>query len=471
MSKKPRPFLRMIIAGIFFLAAVTLNVLLPRYWQNIPEIVKHLLLVFSAIMCVHLMEYAYLWWEIFGHMRDILEDTLQATHRLIDGNRNALEKSLQTFNQLIGKAARCGLINLYCSRKDVKDDLYDTVENAEKRVWFLGVTLSENIHLDELLPTLDEKMSNGVDIKILLLDALQNTAIYRTLLESNASDAANIIMADRTKTQSTDPFFHQRLYSDFIHACNRFQIYPNVGTTVRFYTYTPSGWMIIADNTAYFQPYTFGRGVSEHSANLCIGDNMPVLKFQIQPSGQTFEILEDHFLKIWRTSNTDMFHIEARIADRNRIIKETFNSYSAWFKHVYEVLYVLNNNEPFATRYKFPRQCWQWNQPSLSICLQDSNTITGVTICDYSRDGLLLMLEGTQNLNVGQIVILQGTSPAEPLEANFIINHFLKTKNFVIRRIVNGPQPIIGLQAIPESEKSDDLNQIVGVSTDFNQSS
>src|SRR5574337_659953 len=114
MSERPRPFVRMVIACFFFLAAVTLNILLPCYWHNIPEIIKHLLLVFSAIMCVHIMEYAYLWWEIFGHIRSILKETLQATHKLIDTNRSSLEKFLQTSNQLISSAGTCGLTNIYC---------------------------------------------------------------------------------------------------------------------------------------------------------------------------------------------------------------------------------------------------------------------------------------------------------------------------------------------------------------------
>src|SRR3989337_135342 len=161
MNDRSRPFVRMVIACIFCRIAVSLNVLLPRYWHNIPEIIKHLLLVFSAIMCVHIMEYAYLWWEIFGHIRSILQETLQATHQLIDDNRNSIEKSLQTSNQLIGTASACGLTNIYSSRKDVKGDIYDAIENAEKRVWLLGITFSENIHLDELLSTLSAKIAKG----------------------------------------------------------------------------------------------------------------------------------------------------------------------------------------------------------------------------------------------------------------------------------------------------------------------
>ena len=128
MSERPKPLIRMAIACFFFLIAVTLNILLPRYWHNIPEVVKHLLLLFSAIMCVHLIEYAYLWWEIFGHIRSILKETLQATHQLIDDNRNSLENSLQTTNRLIGSATTCGLTNIYCSRKDVKGDIYGAID-------------------------------------------------------------------------------------------------------------------------------------------------------------------------------------------------------------------------------------------------------------------------------------------------------------------------------------------------------
>jgi len=406
------------------------------------------------------MEYAYLWWEIFGHIRNILKETLQATHQLIDDNRNSIEKSLQTANQLIGTASTCGLTNIYYSRKDVKGDIYGAIENAEKRVWLLGITFSENIHLDELLSTLNEKIAKGLDVKILLLDVFQDTAVFRTFLESTDPEAAKIIHADRSKSQPNDPLFHQRLYSDFTHVCDRLESYPNVGPAVRFYAHNPACWMMIVDNTAHFQPYTFGRSASQHSSNLCIGANMPVFKFQMQPNGRPFEILEDHFLKLWLTSNVDLFHIEARIADRNRIIKDIFDSQSSWFKHVFEVLHAPNGTMPFTIdRRKFPRQTWEWNQPPLNVCLQDRKTIIRATICNCSREGISLKLEATNlPLNEGQIVTLQGTSPKEPLAANFIVDHFLEKKRFMVRQIANGSLPIIGLQAVPEGERHNEPN-------------
>lgn len=74
---------------MFLLSAVTPNILLPRYWHNMPEIVKHLLLVSSARMYVHITEYAYLWLEIFGHIRSILKETIQ------------LDKLLSTLSKMI----------------------------------------------------------------------------------------------------------------------------------------------------------------------------------------------------------------------------------------------------------------------------------------------------------------------------------------------------------------------------------
>ncbi len=463
MNERSRPFIRMVIACLFFFIAVAMNILLPRYWHNIPEIVKHLLLVFSAIMCVHIMEYAYLWWEIFGHLRSILKETLQATHQLIDDNRNSLEKSLQHTNRLIGSAALCGLTNIYCSRKDVKGDIYDAVENAEKRVWLLGVTFSENIHLDELLSTLNEKIAKGLDIKILLLDVFQETAVFRTFFESAAHEIEKTINTDRTKTLSTDdPIFHLRLYSDFAHTFDRLQNYPDIESAVRFYAQNPTGWLMIIDNMAHFQPYTFGRSASQRPSNLCVGAHMPVFKYQMQQSGKPFEILEDHFLKLWLTSCVDLFHMESRIADRNRIIKETIDSHASRLKYVFDALHASKCRTPYSNdRRKSPRQKWEWKQPLLKVCLQDRKTTIKAAMCDYSREGVSLKLEATDFLgNNGQVVTLQGESPIEPRVADFIVDHFLKKKQFVIRRIMNGSQPVIGLQIAPDEEDLNESNQI-----------
>jgi len=460
MSDKHRPFARMLIACFLFVFAVALNIFLPRYWRDIPEIVKHLLLMFSAIMCVHIIEYAYLWWEIFGHIKGILQETLQATNQLIDDNRGSLERVLQDTNRLIRSAANCGLTDIYDCRKDVKSDIYNTIENAEKRVWLLGITFSENVHLDQLLSTLSKKIQGGLDIRMLLLDTLRGPAIFRAFLEGTALETARIIHTDRTKVQPMDPYFHQRIYSDFVHACNRLRSHPTVGATVRFYAQTPVCWMTIVDDVIYFQPYTLGRSANQHSVNVCIGAHMPVFKFQMQSHGKPFEILEDHFFKLWLTSNMDLFHVETRIADRNHIIKDIFDSHLSWFKHVYGSLYAPKEGGLFPIdRRKFPRQLWVWGQlTSLSICLQDNKTIDAA-ISDYSCEALSLKMENTYSLYEGERVALQGIPPVEPLAANFVMDHFLKIGEFVVKRIENSPQPVAALQAILKSNRCEELNK------------
>ncbi|MCP4414598.1 MAG: hypothetical protein GY808_18745, partial [Gammaproteobacteria bacterium] len=99
---------------------------------------------------------------------------------------------------------------------------------------------------------------------------------------------------------------------------------------------------------------------------------MPVFKFQKQLDVMTFEILKDHFLKMWVTSNIDLFHAETRNADRGRIVKDLFDLHSWWFKQVHGVLYKPKNNFVSATDLrKFPRLPWGWDQPSLSLYLED----------------------------------------------------------------------------------------------------
>ena len=172
---------------------------------------------------------------------------------------------------------------------------------------------------------------------------------------------------------------------------------------------------------------------------------MPVFKFQKQLDVMTFEILKDHFLKMWVTSNIDLFHAETRNADRSRIIKDLFDLHSWWFKQVHGVLYKPKDNSVNVTDLrKFPRRHWGWDQPSLSLYLEDcKKTITITTIRDYSCKGLALQIENASGLSNGQIVCLQGTFPSEPFEVNYIMDHFLKIKKFMIKRIADGSQPVV----------------------------
>jgi hypothetical protein len=156
----------------------------------------------------------------------------------------------------------------------------------------------------------------------------------------------------------------------------------------------------------------------------------------------------------------DLFHVETRIADRNHIIKDIFDSHLSWFKHVYGSLYAPKEGGLFPIdRRKFPRQLWVWGQlTSLSICLQDNKTIDAA-IYDYSCEAISLKMENTYSLYEGERVALQGIPPVEPLAANFVMDHFLKIGEFVVKRIENSPQPVAALQAILKSNRCEELNK------------
>ena len=83
---------------------------------------------------------------------------------------------------LFKSATACGLTRVYHSRDEVKANVLSDIENAEQRVWICGIGLAETITLTNALSSLD-KNPRPVKVKILLLDALRSTALFRTFLE------------------------------------------------------------------------------------------------------------------------------------------------------------------------------------------------------------------------------------------------------------------------------------------------
>jgi len=51
-----------------------------------------------------------------------------------------------------------------------------------------------------------------------------------------------------------------------------------------------------------YQPYTFGVGLCSE----LIGDQLPIFEFRATDQAHTFEVLCDHFEKLWLTSDVDM---------------------------------------------------------------------------------------------------------------------------------------------------------------------
>jgi hypothetical protein len=319
-------------------------------------------------------------------------------------------------------------LNIYsCRDESLKKDLLKDVKIARSRVWLLGVGLSEEVSLKhDLLKKLVDKK---VDVRILLLDASRSPAVFRSLLEMKPDSKAfekiinneGNVVKPTVLSLSDDPYFSQPLYQNFedIHKtlADR-QEYKGFKNKVRFYAHAPSCWLAIIDNKAYFQPYTFGRSKKADPQNLTIGNQMPVFKFQSEINSETFSVLEDHFDKLWMTSDAGLFHVGARIVDRDRLLRHLYDKRHPWLKQAGEM---LRQNFPRTDRRYFTRQCCEshgqivtlaWgaalkhdpansipakkNGRSVTKNVQHNDHPVAADIVDYSCEGVLLKLKANK---------------------------------------------------------------------------
>lgn len=305
----------------------------------------------------------------------------------------------------IKKPARlCGINNLYPCRNDqVIEDVKKQISAATKRVWLLGIDLSVGIRLEELLPTLVNKhhelktKEQPSPVKLLLLDALRSPAIFRTFLESNREWFVEIMEAEKKANKETDkqrlhihPLFKQKLYTDYEKAHYALEGEPALWPGVRYHAHNPNCWLAIIDDTAYFQPYSFGRSASDAQGDSPIGHLMPVFKFERGAEVDTFNLLEDHYHKLWLTSDMDMFHVGAAIADKKRVARLIFQARRAWFQHVNGVLR-LNRDQR-----AYPRQPCRSSIPlRISWNLGQQTQEIETDIRNFSREGILLEIKNT----------------------------------------------------------------------------
>lgn len=371
MSEKKTIFkspasVRYIIVIIIAISFFTILLLLNFYSIKLPHPIYELLFLFSILSVVHLL-------DIFFIERALIED---------------VKFSLVPITK---SAKNCGLIEIYESRKNIESEIISAIEKSRRRVWLLGVSFSEGVRLNDIITQLsDKKKSRNFDLKILLLNALCSPAIFRCFLETDPSKVTKIIDFHQQKNKSNDPFFTTRLYTDFTTAHNIISKYNNLEDSVRFYSHSPSCWLIVVDDTIFFQPYTFGKNkeFSERQENLCLGSYMPVFRFQRYPdlNSNPFEIIEDHFIKLWVTSDNDLLHIGAQMKDEKELVKRIFEHRLRWLKSVSSILSLSKD------RRRFPRQpCI--SKPPLQIKWYEDNKQIEAYIKDFSKEGVCINLE------------------------------------------------------------------------------
>ncbi|MDQ1612204.1 MAG: hypothetical protein QOG00_2135 [Pyrinomonadaceae bacterium] len=303
-----------------------------------------------------------------------------------------------------------GLVNIYPLRNEqVFHDLRADIRNAQKRIWLAGVGLSEVVPLTELLETLSAKSQVQIDderklqIRLLMLDAISSPAAFRTFLESSNRQFKEYLDADRHAPQNPleeHPYFNHQLFNHFKETYDKLVSMTErsdsaLKDAVRFYAHNPSCWLAIVDDTAYFQPYTFGGKTSNEHGSFTIGHLMPVFKYRAGAQRDVFELLEDHFHKLWITTDTDLFHVGVRLANRAYFTKMMFNIRRHWFRHVYGALHPIRRSQEGKKRKRLkPRKPCHLKRQRREILVTwtVSNHLLWVKcpIINYSREGVLL---------------------------------------------------------------------------------
>lgn len=426
--------------GVAFLAAVAiyiaLDVVQPTVKIPHAEIAQHLMLVLAAVMGVHLLEHTWLRRSMDAQSRETLKDVL--------------EKS----NVIIESAAASGLQKIYSSRDErVKKDVIQDIVDAKDRVWLLGVGLSEKISLNPNLIRLLGAKTKTADVRILLLDALRSPAVFRTFLESSAEEFHDIIRTDRSdpnRPPPSDPYFRRPLYRAFENAHATLSGRPDFRAVVRFYAHTPNCWLAITDNTAYFQPYTFGRGEEDDAT---IGPQMPVFKFESVSKMKPFRILEDHFEKLWLTSTADLFHVGARIADRNLLLHQIFKKRQPWFDHIYGALHAADKKRPAMERRVHPRQVCESHPRSVTLSWKsgggDAKQQIDAKIINFSCNSVLVELKQQTYPQDGAEATLEVVPDEQERASVYFCRELMKSTGgrYKIARILKQTPPRVALRA------------------------
>jgi hypothetical protein len=408
------------LIGIYVVFLIFSEYLPPGYKANI----EHFMFVLTAMVGVHLLDRAYLWKETETLLTNILNHNVKNNigHNIKDNLEKIIPQSIEEVfknrYQFCENASLSSLEMVYCDRMDAKETIYRSIRKSKKRLWILGIAFSEEIELREILnhANLGDKDKNIFDIRILLLDALRSPAIFRTFLESSEMDVREIINHDRSakSIDQSEPYKETRMYSDFTEAFRLLntKLEEKYHKNTRFYAHNPNFWMIITDDTLFFEPYTFGRGDVAFEDKKSIGSLMPIFQFGKKPTTKIFRILEDHFVKLWLTSNQDMFHMKSRIKESQTIIKSIIDNKIVWLKHVYGSLYINPQKGPYGIddRRACPRSCEV--QISVNIFSPNRENTKGSELIEgeifnYSSGGICVIAKKSNTFNVGKTVSIK----------------------------------------------------------------
>lgn len=432
----PRHILTIAALAIVIAAKILLTIVHGQF--SVFESLDHIFLILLVALLVHLLDHYLLWKDV------------------IEMNRTTLDKLRREQNLLLDSVIECGITKVYRSRYAARIDIRHAIPKATKRIWLLGVGLNVIIDVDSLIKDLEERRAEDVDVRIMMLDAFRSTAVFRTFLESDPETVGRMLRHyEQSSTDSVDKtlYFTRRLCSKFEYICERLRGSKVLLGCVKFYAHTPLCWMVIVDDEAYFQPYTFGtlpqdlrtrflgdkRKVEEQFTEPdmeTIGDLMPVLRFEDVNEGSPIRVLVDHYKKLWSTSDEDLFHILPRQFNKESLLKKIFDERATWLRHVYGAIHT--NRKPFehepydskTEKYrKFTRKiCPTRIDVTFTTLGLGTPLIRSAHIYDFSRFGIGLDAHtGIDGLQIGDQIVIEsktngdnsGDDDKSPLAAFF----------------------------------------------------
>jgi hypothetical protein len=331
---------------MFVATSIALAVLVVLYYpdKSLGTALFEIALAMLVLIAIGLLDRILL----FSEVRRLLRDAMRSSTRLLQG------------------ATEVGIKKVYKTRESAADQILFEVKQAKHRVLLLAVAFSQGVHLSSLLKSLDrnpnwqrilerERIARkrnsasdpldtpsdthldisapDLDFRLLLLDPLRSPAVFRALLESQLSKAQAIVDTHRNSQPASDPYFQTRLYGDAVQAWAQIDQQEAIQDRVRFYGQAPVCWLVVIDDVAYYQPYSFG-GRGDIDKAFCIGDLLPTFRIRAIGESGVFNVLVDHFDRLWQTSNTDWLGMCVRRADRHRILSKLLDVRAEWLRGV-----------------------------------------------------------------------------------------------------------------------------------------
>jgi hypothetical protein len=394
---------------------------------HVPAGLRDALLALAAVMAVtfierelSLREFERWHAESERRLERAVADALATVQDTVTKGQNSFSEYLAESDELMATARACSLEAIWPRRSAAVPAILEAVRNARSRVWLLGVAFAEGLTLDALTNAIAEGADNGTepDFRVLLMDPLQSPAVYRTLLESADLTLDQIIRCERP--DSLDPLLRERHYPAFSRNISILRRRPDADRIVRFYGQNPTCWMMICDDEVFYEPYTLGVTRTAETSGLCIGSLMPVFKYRAG-ADSVFEMLEDHFRKVWLTSDTGLIHAEARLRRAKEIYARMFepDERGMWFEYVAGSLRASRARpSEFADTIdprRVPRHRCTWGG---SVMVEGRNKMGGTlraaaTIRDYSENGIgIVFLGGHERFMPNREVTVSVLEPA-----------------------------------------------------------